>query len=53
MLSGHFDKMAAYIDEADLDWEQVRVDIQPAVEERVAEWVNLAQLHMLLAFGKR
>jgi hypothetical protein len=47
-----FDEMAAYIGEAALDWEQVRAAIQPVVDERVSECGNVAQLHMLLAFGK-
>jgi hypothetical protein len=42
----------SYVGEAALDWDQVRAAIQPIVDERVSEWGNLAQLHMLLAFGK-
>lgn len=44
--------MAANFREAGMEWEKVRAAIQPLVEERVGEWVNPAQLNMLLAFGK-
>jgi hypothetical protein len=51
-LSDGFDELAACNSAAELDWEQVRATIGPAVEEQVAVWINLAQVEMLLVFGR-
>jgi hypothetical protein len=52
MLSACFSGMATESGEVEIDWKQIRTSIQPEVHQQVARWFDLAQMSMLLAFGK-
>ena len=52
MLFDCFNRMATQFGEAEIEWEQIRTSVQPAVDQQVAGWTSLARVSMLLAFGK-
>jgi hypothetical protein len=52
MLFDCFNRMATQVGEGEIEWEQIRTSVQPAVDQQVAGWISLARMSMLLAFGK-
>jgi hypothetical protein len=52
MLSDCFSGMATESGEVEIDWEQTRTSLEPAVDRQIADWISLARMSMLLAFGK-
>jgi hypothetical protein len=46
-------RMATEMGEGEIDWEKIRISIQPAVDQQVARSVNMAQMSMLLALGNQ